>query len=79
MGLHRTATTKLPHGYRSSVAWYADARVWIAAGTNGTDISYDDGKTWKPLDGAHWNGLSLPFAVGPDGRIGRVRADTLKR
>lgn len=49
-GQHWTAAEKPPHGYRSAVAWDADAKAWIAAGTNGTDISYDDGKTWQLLD-----------------------------
>ena len=52
-------------------------------GPNGTDISTDDGKTWrtvKPTAGESaaadqkWNALSLPFVVGPEGRIGRLRA-----
>jgi photosystem II stability/assembly factor-like uncharacterized protein len=69
-----TAAEKPPHGYRSAVAWDADAKAWIAAGTNGSDISYDDGKTWSPLDNGNWNALSLPWVVGPDGRIARLGA-----
>ena len=72
-GRHWTAAAKLPHGYRSSVAWSPEAKAWIAAGTNGSDISYDDGKTWQPLDNGEWNALSLPFVVGPKGRIGKLR------
>lgn len=71
-GQHWTAAEKPPHGYRSAVAWDADA--WIAAGTNGTDISYDDGKTWQPLDNDNWNALSLPWIVGPKGRIAKLGA-----
>jgi photosystem II stability/assembly factor-like uncharacterized protein len=67
-----TAATKPPHGYRSSVAWDATDRAWIAAGTNGSDISYDDGKTWTSLDDGKWNALSLPWVVGPEGRIGKL-------
>jgi hypothetical protein len=26
----------------------------------------------------HWNALSLPFVVGPHGRIGKLRPDALK-
>lgn len=63
---------KPPHGYRSSVAWDADVKAWIAAGTNGSDISYDDGKTWVPLDNGNWNSLSLPWIVGPNGRIAKL-------
>jgi hypothetical protein len=77
-GLHWVAVSKPPHGFRSAVAWYADAKTWIAAGTNGSDISRDDGKTWQPLDEANWNALSIPFAVGPGGRIGRLRSDAIK-
>jgi photosystem II stability/assembly factor-like uncharacterized protein len=75
-GLHWTAASRPPHGYRSSVAWDADAKAWIAACTNGSDISRDDGRTWQPLDDGNWNALSLPFIVGPNGRIGKL---TLKK
>lgn len=61
-----------PAGYRSSVAWNATDGSWIAAGPTGSDISRDDGKTWHPLGNGDWNAVSLPFAVGPDGRIGRL-------
>jgi photosystem II stability/assembly factor-like uncharacterized protein len=73
-GQRWTATEKPPHGYRSTVAWDADAKAWIAAGTNGSDISYDDGKTWQPLDDGNWNALSLPWIVGPKGRIAKLGA-----
>jgi len=66
------AAVKPPHGYRSSVAWSEERKAWIAAGTNGSDISRDDGKTWEWLDDGNWNALSLPFVVGPKGRIGRL-------
>jgi photosystem II stability/assembly factor-like uncharacterized protein len=71
-GLHWTAASKPPHGYRSSVAWDAERKLWIAAGTNGSDVSRDDGRTWQPLDDGNWNALSPPFIVGPKGRIGRL-------
>jgi hypothetical protein len=69
-----TAATKPPHGFRSAVAWDADAKAWIAAGTNGSDISFDDGKTWISLDDGNWNALSLPWVVGPHGRIAKLDA-----
>jgi hypothetical protein len=71
-GEHWTAAANPPHGYRSSVEWSEALRAWIAAGTNGTDMSRDDGKTWQPLDDGNWTALSLPFVVGPDGRIARI-------
>jgi len=67
-----TAAEKMPHGFRSAVEWDADAKAWIAVGTNGSDISYDDGKTWVPLDNGNWNALSLPWVVGPGGRIAKL-------
>lgn len=74
-----TGAARPPHGYRSSVAWDAGARAWIAAGTNGSDISDDDGKTWVPLDNGNWNALSLPWVVGPDGRIAKLAPGQLKK
>jgi len=77
-GRHWTAATKPPHGYRSAVAWGPQANVWIAVGTNGSDISRDDGTTWERLDDGKWNAISPPFAVGPEGRIGRVQLEEIK-
>ena len=76
-----SAAKVMPHGYRSAVSYDSSTRSWIAVGPNGTDVSSDDGWTWRALrpgageptgtDGP-WNALSLPFAVGPTGRIGRL-------
>jgi photosystem II stability/assembly factor-like uncharacterized protein len=77
-GRHWTVASKPPHGYRSAVAWDPEGKAWIAAGTNGSDVSHDDGKTWQPLDNGNWNAISLPFAVGPGGRIGRLQARVKK-
>jgi len=68
-----TASAKLPHGYRSSVQWGEELRTWIAVCPNGSDVSRDDGKTWDSIDDGDWNALSLPFVVGPKGRIGRLQ------
>lgn len=72
-----------PHGYRSAVAYEDATKVWITVGPNGTDVSTDDGKNWRAVrpDAAlheepdadrNWNALSLPFVVGPKGRIGKL-------
>lgn len=76
-----------PHGYRSAVAYYAPGKAWITVGPNGTDISTDDGRNWRPLQpgtkdapGADrdWNALSLPYVAGPNGRIGKLDSGALK-
>ena len=76
-----------PHGYRSSVAYDAKTKTWITVGPNGTDISRDDGRNWTALKPTaqdppdadkNWNALSLPFVVGPKGRIGKLRPEALK-
>jgi photosystem II stability/assembly factor-like uncharacterized protein len=78
-----------PHGYRSAVAYHSATKTWITVGPNGTDISTDDGKNWRPLhpDAAlheaadadrNWNAVSLPFVVGPHGRIGKLDETALK-
>lgn len=66
------AATKMPHGYRSSVAWDAADRAWITVGPNGTDVSYDDGKTWSALGNDGYNAISLPWVVGPEGHIAKL-------
>jgi hypothetical protein len=78
-----TAAQTPPHGYRSAVAYDETSKTWITVGPNGTDVSTDDGRNWRPvhLDPAlheapdadrNWNALSLPYVVGPKGRIGRL-------
>lgn len=76
-GEHWTASATPPHGYRSTVQWSEPLKLWITAGTNGSDISRDDGRTWQPLDNGNWNALSLPFIVGPNGRIARLNPAAL--
>jgi hypothetical protein len=85
--LHWSASETPPHGYRSSVAFDPETKTWITVGPNGTDISTDDGRNWHPLRPTsgepgdadkNWNALSLPFAVGPYGRIGELRTDAVK-
>jgi photosystem II stability/assembly factor-like uncharacterized protein len=71
-GKHWSVPGKLPHGYRSAVAWDARDEAWITVGSNGSDVSYDDGKTWQWLDSGNWNALSLPWVVGPKGQIGKL-------
>ena len=75
-----------PHGFRSAVAYDPDHKLWITVGPNGTDISLDDGKTWRPLlptaqdspgSDKNWNALALPFVVGPKGRIAKLRTNAL--
>jgi photosystem II stability/assembly factor-like uncharacterized protein len=87
-GLTWSAASTPPHGYRSAVSYTSSRQALIAVGPNGTDLSTDDGKNWhplKPLSGQepdadqHWNALSLPFAVGPNGRIGRLNANALPK
>jgi len=79
-----------PHGYRSSVAYDEKTKSWITVGPNGTDISTDDGKNWRAIhpDAAlhetadadrNWNALSLPYVVGPKGRIGKLEPAALKK
>ena len=85
---HGHASETPPHGFRSAVAYDAATKTWITVGPNGTDISTDDGRNWRALhpDPAlheapdadrNWNALSLPFVVGPHGRIGKLNPKAL--
>src|SRR5262249_15614555 len=62
----------------SAVAYLADLKTWIATGTSGSDISTDDGRTWKAFDTAAYNAMSFVssdagWAVGPRGHVARYR------
>jgi len=65
-----------PNGYRSGVLYLPDQKLWIAVGTNGSDVSPDGGLTWRPFDKQPLNAMSFVlsyagWAVGPDGAIFR--------
>lgn len=77
-GLSWSRPATLPHGYRSAVTYDSRTKTWIAVGPNGTDTSTNDGLDWKPLPGVTatgWNAVSLPFAVGANGQIGKLRGN----
>jgi photosystem II stability/assembly factor-like uncharacterized protein len=86
-GTKWTASATPPGGYRSAVAWDAEDKLWITVGPNGSDLSRDDGKTWQPIEHAspgtgkagEWNALSLPWVVGPNGRIAKLNAEALPK
>ena len=71
-GLTWHPASELPSGYRSSVGWEQKIGAWITVGPNGSDLSRDDGHTWKRFDSTGWNALSLPWAAGLKGRIARL-------
>jgi len=78
----------MPGGYRSGVVWEAGAKRWVAVGPTGMDVSANDGRDWTPLNpgpgdaadaGKGWNAISMPFVVGAKGKVGRLRAEVIKR
>lgn len=65
---------KPPGGYRSAVTYLAGAKLWIAVGPSGSDVSRDDGQTWTQFDKAPYNAMSFSpdgdgWAAGPAGAI----------
>lgn len=64
-------------GYRSGVT-YVDRKTIVAVGTNGSDISRDDARTWERLDGENYNsvqakGKKAVWAVGPKGMVAKLK------
>ncbi len=64
-------------GYRSGVA-YIDKETIIAVGSSGSDISVDDGKTWRNLDSENYNSVQAKgkraiWAVGAKGLIVKMK------
>src|SRR5262249_52161971 len=66
-----------PAGFRSSVIYNPHQKEWIAVGTSGSDISTDNGATWKAFDTGAFNSVVFAdgagWAVGPHGRIAAFR------
>lgn len=64
-----------PNGYRSAIVYVPGMKAWIATGTSGSDLSLDNGATWKPVGTAGYNAISFAsgsgWAVGPKGAIAK--------
>jgi photosystem II stability/assembly factor-like uncharacterized protein len=71
-------STASPAGYRSAVAYTGVSGQLVAVGLSGSDLSVDDGATWRPMDTVAYNSALWPshgstgWAVGPNGRIARA-------
>lgn len=68
-----------PNGYRSCVVYVPAAKVHLTVGTNGTDISYNGGDTWKFVNRYNLNSIHfvrqkrVGWAVGAKGLIYKVQ------
>jgi photosystem II stability/assembly factor-like uncharacterized protein len=74
----RTASTP-PRGYRSGIAIRVTngGVMAVAVGTSGSDVSFDGGRSWSPLDRTGFNAVQfapggVAFAVGGRGRTARL-------
>ncbi len=66
-----------PGGYRSGVA-SVDGTLFVAVGPNGTDISWDAGKTWKKSEALNLNAICVldifhTWAVGANGTVAKFK------
>jgi photosystem II stability/assembly factor-like uncharacterized protein len=67
-----------PSGYRSAVAFLADRHMWITTGPSGSDVSSDNGATWRRFDAGSYNAVGFApggvgWVVGPKGGVGEFR------
>jgi photosystem II stability/assembly factor-like uncharacterized protein len=65
-------------GFRSVVAHVPGSRAsWVAVGPSGADLSDDDGRTWRPIEGPGYHAFSFArdgktgWGVGERGAIGK--------
>ena len=79
-------STRLP-GFRSAVAFVpgSGTPVIVALGPAGSDVSFDEGKSWTRLDLAGFHALSLAgavdagWAVGEAGRIAKLAGRLMRQ
>ena len=67
-----------PHGFRSAVVCLQNG-VMIAAGSGGTDVSHNSGRTWEPVGNRGYHALSrtpggVVWAAGSEGAIAQYAA-----
>jgi photosystem II stability/assembly factor-like uncharacterized protein len=66
-------------GFRSVVAYVPGSKAsWVAVGPSGADLSDDDGRTWRPIEGPGYHAFSFArdgktgWGVGERGSIGKL-------
>lgn len=66
-----------PAGYRSCVAFSSNGAMALATGRTGTDVSKNQGKSWKLVDQSGYFscgiGTNYAWGVGRYGKIGRMK------
>jgi photosystem II stability/assembly factor-like uncharacterized protein len=74
-----------PAGFRSAVGFVPGLpKTVVAVGPSGSDVSRDGGRTWLKLEGPGFHALGFGgsaksgWAVGEDGRIGKLDPASLK-
>ncbi len=85
-GFTWTAATAMPNGFRSGVAIVplTNGAMVVAVGTNGTDVSYDGGRSWTLADTVGYHAVRFAadgsgWASGGRGRVARFARDSIKR
>lgn len=75
-GVTWSLSTTSPSGYRSCVDRSPDLGLMLSVGTNGTDLSSDDGRNWMLVDEQSFNtcqfGERTVWAVGAKGAVGKI-------
>jgi photosystem II stability/assembly factor-like uncharacterized protein len=71
-----SAPVARPAGFRSAAAYLPGRHAWIVTGTSGSDVSTDNGASWRTFDTGNFNAMSfvtggVGWAVGPRGRVAR--------
>lgn len=69
---------RFPGGYRSGLSWVPGrGRTAIAVGTSGTDITFDGGRNWRPVDNGIFDTVNcvsrnVCWASDSQGRVARL-------
>ena len=72
-----------PDGFRSGVAFVPGTTKLVAVGQTKSDLSSDDGASWKPLGSLGYHSISFSrsgtgWAVGADGKIAKIEGSRLR-
>ena len=66
----------LPLGFRSGVVYREDRKIAVAVGPSGSDLSWDEGKTWANFSSTGYHAVKISpkkktiWASGSGGRVG---------